>query len=255
LNAKSSEEREGERECQSSHTCRSAEDGRLSTRGGSGATGLRTFRRPQEGAGLTAAWERKTTESYSAQTARSCWLPTERRRSTSRGALGLFQDWQRTQTQSSVTARKGPRQSMDVRFCEAGTNRREAYVRTVGFLHVRIARSSVARVRRVLFPLDKDLHGGRQPFPNRIEEGLPINQELCLARHFFDRRLPQDLPNIYANPLNGIVSIAEPIPLWRVGLCSACHIRRPGGNHDGTRPLKAGDKLPPLPAVPPPFAS
>jgi len=44
---------------------------------------------------------------------------------------------------------------------KAGTNRREAYVRTVGFLHVRIARSSVARVRRVLFPLDKDLHGCR----------------------------------------------------------------------------------------------
>ncbi len=76
-----------------------------------------------------------------------------------------------------------------------------------------------------------------------------------LAWHFFDRRLPQDLPNIYANLLNGIVPIAEPIPLWRIGLCSACHIRRPGGNQYGTRPLKAGDKLPPLPAVPPPFAN
>jgi len=46
---------------------------------------------------------------------------------------------------------------------KTGTNRREAYLRTVGFLHVRIARSSVARVRRVLFPLDKDLHGCRLP--------------------------------------------------------------------------------------------
>jgi hypothetical protein len=39
------------------------------------------------------------------------------------------------------------------------------------------------------------------------------NHELCLAQHFFDRRLPQGLPNIYANLLNGIVPIAEPIPL------------------------------------------
>ena len=70
----------------------------------------------------------------------------------------------------------------------------------------------------------------------------------------FDRRLPQRLPNIYANLLNGIVPIAEPIPLWRVGLCSACPIRRPGGNHYGTGLLKPSDKLPPLPAVSPPFA-
>jgi len=47
--------------------------------------------------------------------------------------------------------------------------------------------------------------------------------------------LPQGLPNIDANLLNDIVPIAEPIPLWRVGLCPACHIRRPGGNHCGTR--------------------
>jgi hypothetical protein len=31
-------------------------------------------------------------------------LPTERRRSNSPGSYGLFRDWQRTQTQSSVTA-------------------------------------------------------------------------------------------------------------------------------------------------------
>jgi hypothetical protein len=30
----------------------------------------------------------------------------------------LFQDWQRTQTQSSATADYGLRQQMDVRFCE-----------------------------------------------------------------------------------------------------------------------------------------
>jgi hypothetical protein len=49
------------------------------------------------------------------------------------------------------------------------------------------------------------------------------------------------LPNIDADLLNDIVPIAESIPLWRVGLCPACHIRRPGGNHCGTRLLKAAD--------------
>jgi hypothetical protein len=67
-------------------------------------------------------------------------------------------------------------------------------------------------------------------------------------------RIPQGLPNIDANLLNGIVPIAEPIPLWQIGLCSARHIRRPGGNLYGTGPLKAGDELPPLPAVSLPFA-
>ena len=41
----------------------------------------------------------------------------------------LFRDWQRTQTQSSVTAPRSLRQQMDVRFCMAGTNRREALLR------------------------------------------------------------------------------------------------------------------------------
>src|ERR1700751_1270090 len=84
--------------------------------------------------------------------------------------------------------------------------------------------------------------------------GLLVNQQFMSRTALFDGRLPQDLPNIYANLLNGIVPIAEPIPLWRVGLCSACHIRRAGGNLYGTRPLEASDKLPPLPAMPPPFA-
>jgi hypothetical protein len=34
----------------------------------------------------------------------------------------LFRDWQRTQTQSSVTAPRSLRQQMDVWFCRAGTD-------------------------------------------------------------------------------------------------------------------------------------
>src|SRR5215472_4578308 len=82
-----------------------------------------------------------------------------------------------------------------------------------------------------------------------IKFRVAVSRELCLAPLFFDRRLPQGLPNIDANFLNGIVPIAKPIPLWRVGLCSVCHIRRSGGNHQGIGLLKTGDKLPPLPAM------
>ena len=42
----------------------------------------------------------------------------------------LFRDWQRTQTQSSVTALQGPRQQMDVWFCRAaGTDAERHTVR------------------------------------------------------------------------------------------------------------------------------
>ena len=47
--------------------------------------------------------------------------------------LGLFRDWQRTQTQSSVKALTGPRQQMDVRFCESRNHRREAPMRAEEF--------------------------------------------------------------------------------------------------------------------------
>ena len=54
-----------------------------------------------------------------AQTARSCMLPTERRRSPPEALYELFRDWQRTQTQSSVKALRSPRLQMDVWFCRA----------------------------------------------------------------------------------------------------------------------------------------
>src|SRR5204863_5651217 len=81
---------------------------------------------------------------------------------TPEALFGLFQDWQRTQTQSSVTALRGPRQRMDVRFCEGRNHRREAQMRAADAGECGCARSSEARVRRTAFPLDKDLHGGRQ---------------------------------------------------------------------------------------------
>jgi hypothetical protein len=38
---------------------------------------------------------------------------------TPEAPLGLFRDWQRTQTQSSARALRSLRQQMDVRFCES----------------------------------------------------------------------------------------------------------------------------------------
>ena len=64
---------------------------------------------------------------------------------------------------------------MDVRFCEGRNHRREAHVRAAGSDSFTSARSSVARVRRPFFLLDKDLHGGRQTgsYPGGLRPSHP----------------------------------------------------------------------------------
>src|SRR5439155_21181219 len=64
---------------------------------------------------------------------------------------------------------------MDVRFCEGRNHRREARVRAAGSARVRRARSSEARLRRIFFLLDEDLHGCRQTFHHQVRERLPRN--------------------------------------------------------------------------------
>src|SRR3989441_1715429 len=105
-------EREKERKCQSSDAGRSSEDGGLSARRCSGATRFRTVRRSAERSGLeTAALPgEKTTGSHSAQTARSCGCRLSDGDQTPEALFELFQDWQRTDTQSSVTVRMDLRQ-------------------------------------------------------------------------------------------------------------------------------------------------
>src|SRR5271168_5188871 len=74
----------------------------------------------------------------------------------------LFRDWQRTQTQSSVTALQGPRQLMDVWFCRA----QEAMPRGTecGLEHPGTVDShALASVPGTPWlRLTDDLHGGRQ---------------------------------------------------------------------------------------------
>src|SRR5271163_2347286 len=73
----------------------------------------------------------------------------------------LFRDWQRTQTQSSATALRSPRQQMDVWFCIGRNLRREAQIALEGIL-IRSNARSPKRARKTRgFSLDFDLHGSR----------------------------------------------------------------------------------------------
>src|SRR5208282_4270312 len=105
----------------------------------------------------------KSTGLQSAQAARSCRLPTERRRSTPEALSELFRDWQRTQTQSSVTALWSPRPRMDVRFCarqEPLPRGIECALRVLQSLFWALSRAPPGRP---LLALDKDWVENRVP--------------------------------------------------------------------------------------------
>jgi hypothetical protein len=87
-------------------------------------------------------------------------LPTERRRSNSPGSYGLFRDWQRTQTQSSVTA-FGLETANGCPVLRTQEPQPRGLYAGWRLWFIRFTRSSEARVRRSAFSLDKDLHGSR----------------------------------------------------------------------------------------------
>src|SRR5687767_5103868 len=68
----------------------------------------------------------------------------------------LLRDWQRTQTQSSVTAARPETANGCPVLRKAGTTPRGTHA-SCEFWHMRFARSSEARVRRTVFSLDKRL--------------------------------------------------------------------------------------------------
>src|SRR6516162_6464350 len=111
---------------------------------------------------------------YSAQAARSRTWPAGRRRAISRCSLGLFRDWRRTQTQSSVTA-LGPDtangcpvlQRQDVRFCNGRNHSREAQCELVVPRHRYCALLKKRASRDVCFLLTNDLHG-RRPLRRKV---------------------------------------------------------------------------------------
>src|SRR5437016_12870120 len=58
-----------------------------------------------------------------------------------------------------------------------------------------------------------------------------------------------DLPDVNRHVLDGVVAVAEPVPLRAFGLRAAGEVRGARAHHDRARPLDARDELPPLPAV------
>jgi hypothetical protein len=74
----------------------------------------------------------------------------------------LFRDWQRTQTQSSVTALRSLRQQMDVWFCRAQEPMPRGIllrVKRPGLLTCTLSRACPGHP---CLNLTNDLHGGRQ---------------------------------------------------------------------------------------------
>ena len=72
----------------------------------------------------------------------------------------LFRDWQRTQTQSCVTALQGPRQQMDVWFCRAAGTDAERHTLHVEHPEVITCTLSRACPGHPCLRLTDDLHGG-----------------------------------------------------------------------------------------------
>ena len=95
---------------------------------------------------------------HSAQSPRSCGCRPDGGDQTPEALFEMFQDWQRTQTQSSETALAGPRPN-DVRFCVEQA-RAERHSRELPAPAPVFVRSPVAPRENCV--LDKDLRGCRQ---------------------------------------------------------------------------------------------
>jgi hypothetical protein len=138
---------------------RSSKNGGVSTGCGSRRAELRARRRAQPHGSLNAAWKNiRIPQCAGCQVPR---LPTERRRSNSRGSLRIVSGLAANTNSIFCDGLNGLRQGMDVRFCEGRNPCREAHVRTVSSKDtgVRALPSALGKVR---VPLHKDLHGSRQ---------------------------------------------------------------------------------------------
>jgi hypothetical protein len=125
------ETRKAERECESGDTSRSPEDGRVSAGRGSPREGLKgEVRRPLKPSAAVG----KRLQDYTARR-----LPGPAGGRLSEGAqapeapFGLFRDWQRTQTQSSVTALRARDSKWMSGSAKARNHCREAHVANCGF--------------------------------------------------------------------------------------------------------------------------
>src|SRR5438128_10980869 len=62
------------------------------------------------------------------------------------------------------------------------------------------------------------------------------------------------LPDVNRHLRDGVVRVADPVPLRALGLRAAGQVRRATAHHGRAWLLDPPDQLPPLPAVPPPLA-
>ena len=120
-------------------------------------TRFRACRRPQHGSGRT----RPLGEQDQGETMRGLPVPAGGRLSegdqTPEAPYESFRDWQRTHTQSSVTALRSPRQLMDVRFCTEQEPTAERHTLRVGssWRYFVLRAPQQARVGKIVFSLDK----------------------------------------------------------------------------------------------------
>src|ERR1700759_5746712 len=101
--------------------------------------------------------EKQTAGFMTAQAARSRRLPTGRRIKTPEAHYELFRDWQRTQTQSSVTAIRRSRQQMDVRFCMGCRDHPPRCARAQNRLPIIATRALLSAPKELAFSLDRGL--------------------------------------------------------------------------------------------------
>src|ERR1700688_1293290 len=78
---------------------------------------------------------------------------------TPEAPFGLFRDWQRTQTQSSVRTLWSLRQQMDVRFCREQEPPAERHCCVTADSDQTDSALSLAHQKILCFSVDKNLHG------------------------------------------------------------------------------------------------
>src|SRR5439155_22366090 len=137
--------------------------------------------RSPERSGLETAARRKNNRITQRADCQVLQLPTERRRSNSRGSLRIVSGL--AENTDSIFC-DGPQGSETVNGCPVlrrQEHRREAHVRAAGSDRFNSARSSEARVRRILFSLTKDLHGGRRSRsnPKWSQERIGTGKSAC----------------------------------------------------------------------------
>jgi hypothetical protein len=104
----------------------------------------------------------------------------------------LFRDWQRTQTQSSVTALRSPRQQIDVWFCRAQEPMPRGIFCVLNILDKMTCTLSRACPGHPCLHLTDALHGGRQtaPYcPDQPGAEAPCLAMICSLLHAVDGSL------------------------------------------------------------------